>query len=124
MGFVTRGRGVSIHRTDCINILNLPEMERARLIEAEWQQGSDKPSERYLAEINIYSANKTGLLAQITKVLTEKNVSILRMNVRTSKHGTATTSITFEVTNKDELNRVMDKLSAIEDIIDIERTTG
>ena len=124
VGFVTRGRGVSIHRTDCINILNLPEMERARLIEAEWQQGSDKPSERYLAEINIYSANKTGLLAQITKVLTEKNVSILRMNVRTSKHGTATTSITFEVTNKDELNKVMDKLSAIEDIIDIERTTG
>jgi GTP pyrophosphokinase len=77
-----------------------------------------------MAEINIYSFNKTGLLAQITKVLTEKNVSILKMNERTSKNGTATTSISFEVANKEELERVMDKLYAIEDILDIERTTG
>ena len=124
VGFVTRGRGVSIHRTDCVNILNMPEMERARLIEAEWQHNPEKVSERYLAEINIYSVNRNGLLAEITKVLSEKNVGILKMNVRTSKQGTATTSISFEVTNKDELNRVIDKLQAIEDVIDIERTTG
>lgn len=125
VGFVTRGRGVSIHRTDCVNILNMPEMERARLIEAEWQQNPEKKtSERYLAEINIYSVNRNGLLAEITKVLSEKNVGILKMNVRTSKQGTATTSISFEVTNKEELNRVIDKLQAIEDVIDIERTTG
>jgi GTP pyrophosphokinase len=124
VGFVTRGRGVSIHRTDCINILNLPEMERARLIEAEWQQDDNKVNERYMAEINIYSVNKTGMLAEITKVLTEKNVSILKMNVRTSKQGTATTSISFEVANREELNSVITKLGAIEDIIDIERTTG
>ena len=124
VGFVTRGRGVSIHRTDCVNILNMPEMERARLIEAEWQHNPEKVSERYLAEINIYSVNRNGLLAEITKVLSEKNVGILKMNVRTSKQGTATTSISFEVTNRDELNRVIDKLQAIEDVIDIERTTG
>ncbi len=124
VGFVTRGRGVSIHRTDCVNILNMPEMERARLIEAEWQHNPEKVTERYLAEINIYSVNRNGLLAEITKVLSEKNVGILKMNVRTSKQGTATTSISFEVTNRDELNRVIDKLQAIEDVIDIERTTG
>lgn len=124
VGFVTRGRGVSIHRTDCVNILNMPEMERARLIEAEWQHNPEKVAERYLAEINIYSVNRNGLLAEITKVLSEKNVGILKMNVRTSKQGTATTSISFEVTNRDELNRVIDKLQAIEDVIDIERTTG
>ncbi|MBR4719148.1 MAG: bifunctional (p)ppGpp synthetase/guanosine-3',5'-bis(diphosphate) 3'-pyrophosphohydrolase [Lachnospiraceae bacterium] len=124
VGFVTRGRGVSIHRTDCVNILNMPEMERARLIEAEWQHNPEKVSERYLAEINIYSVNRNGLLAEITKVLSEKNVGILKMNVRTSKQGTATTSISFEVSNKDELNRVIDKLQAIDDVIDIERTTG
>ena len=124
VGFVTRGRGVSIHRTDCINILNLPEMERARLIEAEWQRSPDKTSERYMAEINIYSANRNGLLAEITRVLTEKNVGILKMNVRTSRQGTATTSISFEVANKEELNRVIEKLNSIDDIIDIERTRG
>ncbi|HCM92023.1 MAG TPA: GTP pyrophosphokinase, partial [Lachnospiraceae bacterium] len=124
VGFVTRGRGVSIHRTDCINIINLPEMERARLIEAEWQQDANKMSERYMAEINIYSVNRTGMLAEITRILTEKNVSILKMNVRTSKQGTATTSISFEVANKDELNNVIERLGSIEDVIDIERTTG
>ncbi|MCR5420284.1 MAG: bifunctional (p)ppGpp synthetase/guanosine-3',5'-bis(diphosphate) 3'-pyrophosphohydrolase [Lachnospiraceae bacterium] len=124
IGFVTRGRGVSIHRTDCINIINLAEMERARLIDAEWQQDGEKQSEQYVAEINIYSVNKTGMLAEITRVLTEKNVSILKMNVRTSKQGTATTSISFEVTNKEELNKVIEKLENIEDIIDIERTRG
>ena len=124
VGFVTRGRGVSIHRTDCINIINLPEMERARLIEAEWQRDTTKMSERYMAEINIYTVNRTGMLAEITRILTEKNVSILKMNVRTSKQGTATTSISFEVANKEELNNVIDRLSSIEDVIDIERTTG
>ena len=124
VGFVTRGRGVSIHRTDCINIINLPEMERARLIEAEWQQDANKMSERYMAEINIYSVNRTGMLAEITRILTEKNVSILKMNVRTSKQGTATTAISFEVANKDELNNVIERLGSIEDVIDIERTTG
>ena len=77
-----------------------------------------------MAEINIYSANRTGMLAEITRILTEKNVSILKMNVRTSKQGTATTSISFEVANKDELNNVIERLSSIEDVIDIERTTG
>ncbi|MCR4807310.1 MAG: bifunctional (p)ppGpp synthetase/guanosine-3',5'-bis(diphosphate) 3'-pyrophosphohydrolase [Lachnospiraceae bacterium] len=124
VGFVTRGRGVSIHRTDCINIINLPEMERARLIEAEWQRDANKMSERYMAEINIYSVNKTGMLAEITRILTEKNVSILKMNVRTSKQGTATTSISFEVANKDELNKVIERLNSIEDVLDIERTTS
>lgn len=124
VGFVTRGRGVSIHRTDCINILNLPEMERARLIEAEWQTNDSKVSERYLVEINLYSNNRNGLLAEITKALTEKNVNILSMNVRTSKHGTATTSISFEISNTEELNRIIDRLRSIEDVIDIERTTG
>ncbi len=124
IGFVTRGRGVSIHRTDCINVLNLPEMERARLIDAEWQQDKDKVNERYIAEINIYSTNRNGMLAEITRVLTEKNVSILTMNVRTSKTGTATTSVSFEVSNKEELYNVIDRLRNIDDIIDIERTTG
>ena len=72
VGFVTRGRGISIHRTDCINVLNLPEIERARLIEAEWEPsdtGAD--GEKYMAEINIFAHNRNGLLADISKALTE-----------------------------------------------------
>lgn len=124
IGFVTRGRGVSIHRTDCVNILSLSEIDRDRLIEAEWQKAAAKTDERYMADINLYSNNRNGLLADITKALTEKNINITSMNVRTSKQGTATISLSFEISNKEELISIIDRLRSIEDVIDIERTMG
>ena len=125
VGFVTRGRGVSIHRTDCINVLNLPEMERDRLIDAEWEGTPDAVSgEKYLAEIKIYANNRNGLLADISKALTEKNIDIMSMNTRTNKQGLATMATTFEISNREELNRIIDKIRSIDSVIDIERTTG
>ncbi len=123
VGFITRGRGVSIHRTDCVNIINLPEIERVRLIDAEWQE-PENGSEKYVAEIKIFANNRNGLLADISKALTERNIDILSMNTRTSRQGTATLQTTFEVGSREELNRVIDKIRGIESVIDIERTTG
>ena len=124
VGFVTRGRGVSIHRTDCVNVINLSDMDRDRLIDAEWQKTEAKTDERYMADINLYSNNRNGLLADITKALTEKNINITSMNVRTSKQGTATISLAFEISNKEELISIIDRLRSIEGVIDIERTMG
>ena len=124
VGFVTRGRGVSIHRTDCVNIINLPEMDRVRLIEAEWQPEDTKSAEKYLAEIIIYAHNRSGLLADISKTFTEKNIDIQSMNTRTSKQGIATMVVTFEIGGRNELTAMIDKLRMIENVIDIERTTG
>lgn len=125
VGFVTRGRGISIHRTDCINVLNLPEIERARLIEAEWEPsdtGAD--GEKYMAEINIFAHNRSGLLADISKTLTERNIDIQTMNTRTNKQEIATLSTSFEISSREELNQIVAKLRNIESVIDIERTTG
>ena len=125
VGFITRGRGMSIHRTDCINVLNLPEIERARLIEAEWEPsdtGAD--GEKYMAEINIFAHNRSGLLADISKTLTERNIDIQTMNTRTNKQGIATLSTSFEISSREELNQIVAKLRNIESVIDIERTTG
>lgn len=124
VGFVTRGRGISIHRTDCVNVMNLPEIERARLMDAEWQMPEDAADERYTAEIKIYANNRNGLLMDISRALTEKNIDILSLNTRTSKQGLATLQITFEISGRDELNRIIDKIRGIESVIDIERTTG
>ncbi len=124
VGFVTRGRGVSIHRTDCINILNLPEIERERLIDAEWEEAGEETEGRYLAEIKIFANNRNGLLADISKALTEKNIDILSMNTRTNKQGMATLLTSFEIKSRDELNRIIDKIRTIDSVIDIERTTG
>lgn len=125
VGFVTRGRGISIHRTDCVNLLNLPEIDRNRLIDAEWQVSEAAgDGEKYLAEINIYANNRNGLLADVSRALTEKGIDILALNTRVNKQGTATIMISFEISGREELRHIVDKLRTIESIIDIERTTG
>ncbi len=125
VGFVTRGRGVSIHRTDCINVINLPEEDRARLIDAEWNVADGKEAGGvYPAEIKIYANNRTGVLVDISKVLTENKIDVTSMNVRTSKQGTATISIGFEINGKEQLNEIIAKIRNVESILDIERTAG
>ncbi len=126
VGYVTRGRGVSIHRTDCVNIIALPEDERARLIEAVWEREvrvSDN-TEKFETGIRIFAQDRHGLLMDVTKNLTERGVSILNMNVRTSKQGTVTIELSFSTSGKEELKDVVQKLRAINGIIDIERTAG
>ena len=125
VGFITRGRGMSIHRTDCINILHLPDAERARLIPAEWGQpegGTEAAS--YMAEIKIYAQDRQGLLMDMTKVFTEMTIDVKSMNVRTSKQGTATIEAGFIVNGRDELGRVIEKLRQLPGILDIERAVG
>lgn len=123
VGFVTRGRGISIHRTDCINVINLPEIERARLIDAEWQN-QEEAGGKYFAEINIYATNRNGLLVDISRVLTEKNIDILSMHTRVNKQGIATMQTSFEISSREELNHIIEKLRMVDSVLDIERTTG
>ena len=125
VGFVTRGRGVTVHRTDCINVINLPEEERARIIDAEWQQ-SEAASDTglYLAEIIIYCHNRTGLLVDITKIFTERKIDVNSVNSRTSKQGIATIAMSFEISDKGTLNYLIEKIRQVESVIDVERTTG
>ncbi len=124
-GFVTRGRGVTVHRTDCINIINLPEDERVRLIDAEWQKEATAGEKGlYLAEIIIYGNNRTGLLVDITKIFTERKIDVLSVNSRTSKQGTATIAMSFEIPDKGTLQYLIDKIRQVESVLDIERTAG
>ncbi len=123
VGYVTRGRGVTVHRTDCVNIIHMDETERIRLIDAEWQD-SEIPDQLFTAEINVYANNRTGLLVDISKLFTERKIDIASINVRTSKQGTATISMTFDVHSIEELNQLVNKLQQVESVLDIERTTG
>jgi GTP pyrophosphokinase len=126
VGFVTRGRGVSIHRTDCINLMNLSEEDRARLIEAEWATGAGtaQGGELYFAEIKIYANNRNGVLVDISRILTENKIDVTSMTARTSKQGTATISIGFEINSVEQLRFIVSKLRSVESVLDIERTTG
>ena len=124
VGFVTRGRGMSIHRTDCVNILNLSEIERVRLIDAEWEASVTEASGQYLSSIKLYANNRQGLLMEVSKVFTENKIDISSINTHTSKQGVGTLDISFVVSGRDELNHVIEKLRQISGVLDIERTTG
>ncbi|HJC33878.1 bifunctional (p)ppGpp synthetase/guanosine-3',5'-bis(diphosphate) 3'-pyrophosphohydrolase [Mediterraneibacter glycyrrhizinilyticus] len=125
VGFVTRGRGMSIHRTDCVNMLHLSDAERERLIDAEWEDTSDtEGGGQYLAELKMYADDRQGLLMDVTKVFTEEKIDVKSVNIRTSKKGTATLDMGFIVQGREQLEVVIKKLRQIESVIDIERTTG
>ena len=124
MGYVTRGRGVSIHRTDCINVINAPEEDRMRFIPAEWNHAVDKREDLYFAEINVFANNRSGVLLDITKILTENKVDISSLNSRVSKQGTATITLGFEVHGAEQLSFLISKIRQVESVIDVVRTAG
>lgn len=125
VGFITRGRGVSIHRTDCINILCMEEAERTRLIDAEWIDSSESGEEKeFTTESNIYAQNRQGIVFDISKIFNEAKIDLKGMNVRISKQGKATITMQFGIRSKEQLAKVRAKLRSIEGVIDIERTRG
>lgn len=124
VGYITRGRGVSIHRTDCINVLCMDEFDRERLIEANWAEGPVQETNLYSTEIIIYASESTGLVFELSKIFNEENINLTGMNVRTSKQGKATVSVKFEIRSKEQLIKLTSKIRSIEGVIDIERTSS
>ncbi len=125
VGFITRGRGISIHRTDCINVLNMPESERSRLIEAEWAvQDEDEQTEKYVADLKIYAINRIGMLADLSKVLAEAGIDISGLNTRMGKNELATIELQFHTRGVEEIKTVINKIRQIEGIRDVTRSVG
>lgn len=124
VGFVTRGRGVSIHRTDCVNMINLPTEEWNRLIEAEWSPEAKENDEFYPVEIVIYCYNRSGVLLDISRIFTENGIDVKSMNVRTTKQEKAIISVGFETKGVEQLDTLAKKLKNVESVTDIERSTN
>ena len=124
VGFVTRGRGISIHRTDCINVMNISELDRNRLIDAEWQEDSVAADAVFKAEINVYVCDKVGVIVEVAKVFTEKEINVTAMSSRSGKNGKATINVCFEIKSRQQLGKIIDKLRSLDCVYDVERTRG
>ncbi|HOQ16086.1 MAG: bifunctional (p)ppGpp synthetase/guanosine-3',5'-bis(diphosphate) 3'-pyrophosphohydrolase [Epulopiscium sp.] len=124
IGFITRGRGVSIHRTDCINILNISEEEKDRLIEAEWLVAEkDFKNITYQTEIKVIGEDRMGLIVDISRVLTEEKIPVKALNARTTKNNESIINITIEISGIQQLETIIKKIRSIPGINDIIRTT-
>ncbi len=119
VGFVTRGRGVSIHRTDCPNITLSDDTER--FIEVEWDF---QKKVSYPAEIQIKASDRAGLLAEITQRITDSELGLLSLNARTSKEKIVFINLTLEIKDIEELRELIRKFKRIKNVMDVYRVTS
>ena len=117
VGFVTRGRGVSVHRQDCPNAKELVK-ETERLLDVEWDMGTEST---YQVEIVIEAVDRTRLLQEVSSTLAEAGVNILSASVVTSKDGIATMRFLFELGNMDQLQSILRNVNAIDGVFEAER---
>ncbi len=120
VGYITVGRGVTIHRSDCRNVLNLSPEKRARLIEVEW---SARNLQTYPVDIEILAFDRQGLLRDITTILTNEKVNVLSVNTNTDKSDhSARMRLTLEIANIDELSRVLGRISQLPNVTEARRS--
>ncbi|MEN8905582.1 MAG: bifunctional (p)ppGpp synthetase/guanosine-3',5'-bis(diphosphate) 3'-pyrophosphohydrolase [Clostridiales bacterium] len=118
MGYITRGRGVSVHRRDCINISDLDG--EGRLIEVSWFGETNKTS--YKADVAILANDRTALLMEVTNAIGESKIPLKAITARTTKDQVAVMNITLEITNTEQLEKIIKKIKKIDSIFNVTRT--
>ncbi len=116
-GYITRGRGVSVHRADCPSLLNSGFERR---IEVEWERAAE---ELHPVGLAVICANVKGMLAAISGTLSNQDINILQANVRTRVDNRAECKFVLEVTDTDHLKRAMAAVRKIKDVIDVQRSS-
>lgn len=120
-GYITRGRGVSVHRSDCVNVLNNKD-ESARMIEVSWDTDT---ANIYRVGIEATTMDKPGVLAEMMGVTSENKINVSSLNVRTNhKNKTANVSMEIEINSVDQLEHIMNKMRRFKDVISVERHTA
>ena len=118
IGYITKGRGVSIHRTDCVNIEELLQ-DQNRIIDVMWFEEDTKGT--YNVDIEILSNDRTGLLSDIVKEITSQKINIMGVNTKTNKERIATIEITLEVENIEQLNKVLKSIRKVDSVYEVKR---
>ncbi len=119
IGFITKGRGISVHRADCANVLAMPEEERSRFIEVEWDQ--TKLDKSYSADISIIADDRKGLLSDISRICDDMDVNITGVNARTDKDGVVTITMTLSISNTAQMEKILRSLRSVQGVTDVYR---
>ncbi|MDF3002689.1 MAG: bifunctional (p)ppGpp synthetase/guanosine-3,5-bis(diphosphate) 3-pyrophosphohydrolase [Bacillota bacterium] len=119
IGFITKGRGISVHRKDCINVLTLPEEELQRTIEVEWDKQKDNMS--YDTDINILAEDRKGLFSDLSRVCEDMDVHIAGVNAKSAKDGIINITMTLSITNTGQIEKVLRSLRSVQGVADVYR---
>lgn len=119
VGFITKGRGISVHRKDCINVLTLPEEELQRTIEVEWDKQKDNMS--YDTDINILAEDRKGLFSDLSRVCEDMDVHIAGVNAKSAKDGIVNITMTLSISNTGQIEKVLRSLRSVQGVADVYR---
>ena len=118
VGYVTRGRGVSVHRTDCPNVVSMSETEN-RMIDVRW---AEKSKSTYIVDISIQAIDNSTLLLQIAKLIAESKLPMKAINARTTRDNYELIDLTIEISDRSELDKLVKKINGLENVLDVSRT--
>ncbi len=118
VGYITRGRGISIHRKGCPNLKSLMENEEERIIDVEWDQ---KRSESYVVDLNIEAVDKSALLNDITRLIKNEQIKLLSVNARADKYGKAYIRLSVELSSIEHMKDIMNKIKEISGVLSVQR---
>ncbi|MDO4176318.1 MAG: (p)ppGpp synthetase, partial [Bacillota bacterium] len=122
VGYITKGRGITVHRQDCDNLKSLPPEEQERFIEVSWD--SDILNKSFEGEICIIASDQKGMLSSISKVCEDNDVNISGLNARANKDETFRIDIMLSINDRTQLEKIIRSFKSIPGIIDAYRTKG
>lgn len=121
IGYITRGRGVTIHRADCVNF-EKSEDSSSRFIEVAWDKKEQQSS--YSSEVQIIAPDRKGLLGEITVLITDLNLTVTGVNAKLSKNNIAIINLTLEISNSEQLTKLINKIKSMPEIIEVKRNSN
>lgn len=119
VGYITRGRGVSVHRQDCKNLQNLKESEPERIIEVNWERGR---TESYQVDLRIDAVNKNALLNDITHIIKEEKINLLSVMARSNENNRAVINLSLELSSTEHMYDIMKKIESISGVLNVSRS--
>ena len=120
IGFITRNEGVSVHRVDCLNMINLQRREPERVVEVEWTSAKGL----FMVKIQVEALDRPHLLSDVTRVLSDHGVNILSGSIATGSDRVATSQFSFEMADPQHLNTLLSAVRKIDGVFDVYRLTG
>ena len=119
IGFITRGRGISVHRSDCTNIISLPEEEKSKMIAVEWEDLKEGKS--YSTDVLIRAVDRKGLISDISKACDDLDVDISGVNAKSNKDGQANITLTLSISSTQEVQKVLRSIRNVEGVTNVYR---
>lgn len=119
VGFITKGRGISVHRKDCSNITSLPEGEKARFIEVEWEDL--KVGKSYNADICIAAGERKGIFSDISRACEDMDVNISGVNAKSGKDGVVNITLTLSIASTQQMQKVLRTLRNVQSVTNVYR---